>query len=91
MLTLLNRKELMTDTSMEELSRVKEALKKQNIPYEIKTQRSRGSIGMGMDVSAYRSMNMAYSADKQHVEYVYRLYVSRRNYSRAYSAAYAGE
>ena len=52
MITILNRKELMTDSSAEELARVKEALKAKDIEFEVKTMRSRGTIGNAMDAAS---------------------------------------
>ena len=74
MITILNRKELMTDSSPEELARVKEALKAKDIEFEVRTLRSRA--------------NLAFSRDRQNISFVYRLYVRRCDYDRAWATAY---
>ena len=88
MITILNRKELMTDNSAEELARVKEALKAQGIEFEVKTIRSRGTIGNAMDAASYARANLAFSRDRQNIDFVYRLYVRRQDYAAAWDAAY---
>ena len=91
MITILNRKELMTDNSAEELARVKEALKAQGIEFEVKTILSRGTIGNAMDAASYARANLAFSRDRQNIDFVYRLYVRRRDYGTAWTAAYQEE
>jgi hypothetical protein len=88
MITILNRKELMTDSSPEELARVKEALKAEDIEFEVRTLRSRGTIGNSMDAASYARANLAFSRDRQNISFVYRLYVRRCDYDRAWAAAY---
>ena len=91
MITILNRKELMTDSSAEELARVKEALKTRDIEFEVRTIRSRGVIGNAMDASSYARANLAFSRDRQNIDFVYRLYVRRRDYDVAWTTAYQEE
>ena len=91
MITMLNRKELMTDSSAEELARVKEVLKARDIEFEVKTIRSRGVIGNAIDSSAYARANLAFSRDRQNIDFVYKLYVRRKDFSAAWAAAYEEE
>lgn len=91
MITILNRKELMTDSSAEELARVKEALRARDIEFEVKTMRSRGTIGNAMDAASYARANLAFSRDRQSIDFVYRLYVRRCDYDAAWTAAYQEE
>ncbi len=91
MITILNRKELMADSSAEELARVKEALKERDIEFEVKTIRSRGVIGSYMDASAYARANLSFSQDRQRMSFVYKLYVRRKDYDAAWTAAYQEE
>lgn len=91
MITFLNRRELMTDSSAEELARVKEALKARGIEFEVKTMRSRGVVGNAMDSAAYARANLAFSQERQHMDFLYRLYVRRCDYEAAWAAAYREE
>lgn len=91
MINILNRKELMTDSSAEELARVKEVLKAEGIEYEVKTLSSRGVVGRAIDSSAYARANLSFGRDRQRVDFVYRLFVRRKDYDAAWAAAYETE
>ena len=80
MITLFNRKKIMTSTSMEDLGRFKMILSGSKIPYMVKTFRNRGTIGSAMDAKSYASFNLPFGSRQT---FVYYLYVHRRDYDRA--------
>lgn len=82
MITLFNRKRILTSTSMEDLGRFKMILSGSEIPYLVKTIRSRGTIGSALDAKSYASFNLAYS-DRQTAKFVYYLYVRRQDFQKA--------
>ena len=97
MITILNRKELMTDSSAEELARVKEALKARDIEYEVKSVRSTGAgkvssssnmttswPSTSVGVGAFRQVDLS----SEPASFLYRLYVRRQDYVHAYEAVY---
>ncbi len=103
MITILNRKELMTLSSAEELARMKEALKAKGIAFEVKALRSR-SAGAGRSASgtpaatswpklsvgadAYRQISPGFDAEMDPSNLLYRLYVYRKDYDAAYAAVH---
>ncbi len=98
MITLLNRKELMTDSSAEELARVQQALKLKGIKYKVKALRDQGSAhrpssssptttswpSTSVGVGAFRQVDLS----SEPASFLYRLYVRRQDYVHAYEAVY---
>jgi hypothetical protein len=67
---------------MEDLGRCKMILSKNEIPFAVKTVRTRGSIGTMMDVRSYQRFNLAYT-DANTATFIYYVYVHRRDADRA--------
>ena len=81
MLTVFNRRELLTTFSMEEQNRVRDILAKNHIDYRVKTENPSarstfGSSGRGRTGSFGIDMNCAYQ---------YSIYVHKKDYALAQS------
>ncbi len=87
MITFLNQKRLLLDTDPQELARVKEALKQQNIEFYVKTTVSDNVLSRSFNAKAAERLVRTYSTMETQT-YVYYLYVRRRDYARAKQAAY---
>ncbi len=75
MITIFNRRELLTTYSMEKQAQVRDALSQNGINYRIKTDsRSSGSYTRGRTGSFGQSSNYAYQ---------YTIYVHRSDYEKA--------
>lgn len=84
MLTILNRRKLLSDTSAEELARVREILKREGIPYTEKTIRPRGVVGRSLDAATTSRYWVSYRwAGGDLTPFIYTLYVRRKDYERA--------
>ena len=80
-------KRLLLDTDPQELARVKLILDRNKIPYEVKTTVSDNAMSRRFNAAAAMQVRAGYSSmDTQ--SYVYRLYVARKDYSRARQIAY---
>lgn len=82
MITLFNRKNILTSSSMEDLGRFKMILSQNKIPFIVRTTRTRGSIGTMLDSRSYQQFNLAYK-DVNTASFVYYVYVRRRDAGRA--------
>ena len=82
MITLFNRKKILTSSSMEDLGRFKMILSQNKIPFMVKTIRARGSIGTALDVRSYQQFNLAYT-DAKTASFIYYVYVHRSDAGRA--------
>ncbi|NMC15251.1 MAG: hypothetical protein GYA40_01215 [Chloroflexi bacterium] len=76
-------KQLISDTSSEEIRRVEELLKRENIPYRLQTQRTRGALGSMIDSRSYAASNIALYKGAAQPNFVYTIYVRRKDYQRA--------
>jgi len=76
-------KKLITDTSAEEIARVTDLLEQNAIRFEVRTTRSRGSIGSGMDAGAYARGNLAMYKGASQPVFVYAVYVNRKDFEQA--------
>jgi len=76
-------KRLVIDTSAEEIGRTTTILEQNGIKYEVRTIRSRGTIGSGIDAHAYARANLALYKGAQQPSFVYYVYVRRKDYDRA--------
>lgn len=76
-------KRLLIDTSSEEIRRVTTILEQNQIKYEMRTIRSRGSIGTGMDAMSYARSNVAMYKGSSQPTFVYYVYVRRKDFQRA--------
>lgn len=77
------KKRISVDTSNESVTKTLAALEKHHIKYEIRTIRSRGVIGTGMDAGSYARSNIAMYKGSSQPGFVYRVYVRRRDYLQA--------
>ena len=86
MITVLNRKRLLADSSSEAAAKGREALKSAGIPYAVKTVQNHTALGKavhsGAGVGAYRG-GMPASAFSDQISYVYFIYVRKKDYDRA--------
>lgn len=76
-------RKLTVDTSAEEIRRATTILEKNNIKYEIRTIRSRGSVGSSMDARDYARANLAMYKGAAQPTFIYTIYVSRKDYDHA--------
>jgi hypothetical protein len=76
-------KKLAVDTSAEEIRRTTTILEKNKIKYEIRTTRTRGSIGSAMDAQTYANANLAMYKGASPPSFIYTVYVKPKDYDRA--------
>jgi len=74
---------LAVDTSAEEIKRIETILQQNNIKYEVRSERSRGTIGMGLDAAAYARANLPMYQGASQPTFIYYVYVNRKDYQRA--------
>jgi len=93
MITLLNRVQLLADSSSETAAGVREKLKAAGIPYLMKTVQNHTALGKALHssygVSAYRG-GMPASSFADQVSYVYMIYVRRKDLARAKEVCHLG-
>ena len=77
------KKRLVVDTNNESITKVIAILEKNKIKYELRTTRSRGSVGSRLDALAYARSNIAMYKGSTQPDFVYMIYVKRRNYAQA--------
>jgi len=77
------KKRLAIDTSSEAIRRITDILDENGIQYEIRTVRSRGSVGSALDAQAYARANLALYKESALPSVVYFVYVKRKAYVRA--------
>ena len=86
MITILNRKRLLADSSSETAAKTREALKAAGIPYALRTVQNHTALGKalhaGAGVGAFRG-GMPASAFSDQINYVYMIYVRRKDLARA--------
>lgn len=82
MFTFFNKK-LAVDTSSEEITRITTILKKNHIKYELRTTRTRGSIGSGLDTYSYAQANIALYKGASQPIFLYSVYVNRKDFNLA--------
>ena len=80
----LFKKKIATDTSSEEIRRITTLLDQNQIKYELRTIRSRGTIGSAFDAASYARSNIALYKGSSAPSFVYHVYVKRKDYERAY-------
>jgi len=81
-------KRIAVDTSGEEIRRVTTILDQNKIKYEIRTKRTRGSVGSALDAGAYARGNIAMYKGANSPPVVYIVYVRRSDYDKAYDLLY---
>ena len=80
---ILLGKRLIADTSSAEIRRIENILKQENIPYRLQTQRTRGALGSMIDSRSYAASNIALYKGAAQPNFVYTIYVRRKDYQRA--------
>jgi len=86
MITVFNRRRLMTDSSGEAVAAARDALRAAGIPFQIKTVQNQTGLGRairsGAGVGAYGG-GMPASSFSQAGSYVYFIYVRKKDLDRA--------
>ena len=86
MITILNRKRLLADSSGETAAKAREALKAAGIPYNMKTVQNHTALGKsihaGAGVGAFRG-GMPASSFSDQISYVYFIYVRKKDLEKA--------
>ncbi len=76
-------KKLALDTSAEEIRRVTTLLEQNKVKYEIRTVRTRGSIGSSLDARSYANANLSMYKGASQPSFIYSVYVKPKEYERA--------
>jgi hypothetical protein len=76
-------KKLAVDTSAEEIRRTTTILEQNRIKYEIRTTRTRGTIGSALDARSYANANLAMYKGASPPSFIYSVYVKHKDYERA--------
>jgi hypothetical protein len=76
-------KKLIIDTSAEEIAKVTTTLEQNNLKYEIRTIRTRGTVGSAIDARSYAQANIAMYKGASQPGFVYYVYVKPKDYERA--------
>ena len=79
----LLKKKIAVDTNSEAIRKITTLLEDYQIKYEIRTVRSRGVLGMGMDAQSYARSNIAVYKGSSQPQFVYTVYVRLRDVVRA--------
>jgi hypothetical protein len=87
-MSLIVKKRIVVDISGEEIRRVTNLLDQHHITYELRTKRTRGSIGTALDSMAYARSNIAMYKGTSTPPVVYMVYVKRSDYAKAYDLLY---
>ncbi len=86
MVSIFNRVRLFADSSSEAAAKVREKLKANGIPYDMRTVQNHTALGKALHssygVSAYRG-GMPASSFSDQISYVYMIYVRRKDADRA--------
>jgi hypothetical protein len=80
---VFGKKRIAADTSGEEIRRITTILEQNKIKYEIRTKRTRGSIGTAIDARTYARANLAMYKGAQSPPVVYMIWVKREDYEQA--------
>jgi hypothetical protein len=81
-------KKLVVDTSAEEIARATSILDRNNIKYELRTTRTRGSIGSALDARSYAQGNIALYKGASGPTFIYTVCVTRKEYDLAWKLLY---
>ena len=86
MVTILNRKKLLADSSSETAAKARETLKTAGIPYAMRTLQNHTTLGKaihsGIGVGAYKG-GMPASSFTDQASYTYILYVRKKDLAKA--------
>lgn len=87
MVTILNRKKLLTDTSSIEIARVTTILKEHHISYDIVTKKSQSTFSNMAHASMSNTIGHGAAASYNdivgEVFFIYHIYVRRKDYEKA--------
>ncbi|MBP3892182.1 MAG: hypothetical protein J6D29_08405 [Solobacterium sp.] len=86
MIWFLNRKELFVDSSSEAAAQVWTTLKENGIPYEMRTKQNTTTLGKNIHYSMgarFAGGGMGGSAFADNPQYVYTIYVRKKDYEKA--------
>ena len=83
MITILNRRKLMTDVNSGALVAARDALRAAGIPSELLTTRNQLRRDARWDAGARAKVNLPASTAAPEITFVYTLYVRRRDWVRA--------
>lgn len=76
-------KKLVVDTSAEEIRRTTDILEQNNVHYEVRTTRTRGTIGSAFDAATYARANLALYKGAPQPSFIYTVYVDRKDLTHA--------
>jgi len=76
-------RKLAVDTSTEGINRISAILKQNNIYYDVRSERSRGIIGSGLDAASYARANLPLYYGASQPTFVYSIFVNFKDYKRA--------
>ena len=76
-------KRIAIDTSAEEVRRISSILEQNNLKCEVRTERTRGSIGSSLDAASYAQGNIAMYKGASQPTFIYSVYVNRKDYDCA--------
>ncbi len=83
MVTIFNRKKLVTDSSSQEIARVRGVLEENGIDFYTETKRNANIVLEGNYARMAASRGMAYSSMRGPVDYTYTIWVKKKDYDRA--------
>lgn len=81
---VLFKKKIVVDISGEEVRRVTTILDKNKIKYDVRSKRTRGSVGSALDAGSYARSNIALYKEAAAPPIVYMVYVRKKDYERAF-------
>ena len=77
------KKKILVDISNESVTKAIAILEKHGIKYELRTRRSRGSVGTRLDAMSYARSNISMYKGSAMPDFVYIIYVKRKDFARA--------
>ena len=80
---VLFKKRILVETNNESVTKALAVLEENKIKYELRTIRSRGSIGTGFDAQSYARSNISLYKGSSTPNFVYMVYVKRKDYLQA--------
>ena len=75
---VLFKKRILVETNNESVTKALAVLEENKIKYELRTIRSRGSIGTGFDAQSYARSNISLYKGSSTPNFVYMVYVKRK-------------
>ena len=81
-------KKIATDTSSQEIARIREILTRNKIRFEVNPVRSQSTTGTYLDARSYARANIALYKNSATPTFVYYVYVWPKDYQRAFALLY---